>query len=217
MGTKKRRSKAKLPGIRGPARDINLADALFSRTQQKVLGLFFGEPTRRFFASEVIDRARAGSGAVQREIGRLEKSGLITVVKVGNRKHYHANPEAPIFAELTRIVSKTFGLAEPIRQALMPLSPNILWAIIYGSVARKTDTARSDVDVLIVGDGLRLEHVFKALASVEHQLQRKINPTIMTKAEFDRRRSDEQGFVHRVVSGDYIELIGSKDAAQATR
>ena len=77
-----------------------MADALFSATQQRVLGLLFGQPQRSFFTSELIALAGGGSGAVQRELRRLEESGLVTLSRVGNQKHYQANADAPIFVEL---------------------------------------------------------------------------------------------------------------------
>lgn len=89
-----------------------LADALFPGTRQRVLGLLFGQPARSFYTSEVIELAASGSGAVQRELTTLAQSGLVTVKAIGNQKHYQANPDSPIFAELCAIVRKTIGLAE---------------------------------------------------------------------------------------------------------
>lgn len=97
-----------------PVQHNSLSAALFSNTQQRVLGLLFGQPQRSFFATELIGLSGGGSGAVQRELKRLDESGLVTVRRVGNQKHYQANPQSPIFAELCGIVHKTLGLAEPL-------------------------------------------------------------------------------------------------------
>ncbi len=88
---------------------ISLADALFTATQQRVLALLFGEPGRSFYTSELIDRIGAGSGAVQRELKRLAGSGLVTVKRIGNQKHYQANPDSPVFEELCGLVRKILG------------------------------------------------------------------------------------------------------------
>ena len=93
-------------------RASSLADALFSGTQQRVLGLLFGQPERSFYATELINLAGSGSGSVQRELASLLQSGLVTVKQVGNQKHYQANPASPIYAELCGLVRKTVGLAE---------------------------------------------------------------------------------------------------------
>jgi predicted nucleotidyltransferase len=218
MGTQRSSSNAaNAAGRTEDPRKTGLADALFSKTQQKVLALLFGNSTRAFFGSEIIKLAESGSGAVQRELARLEQSGLVVSTSFGNRKQYQANSSAPIFDELSSIVAKTFGLAGPLRQALQPLARGIAWAIIYGSVAKKMDTASSDVDVLIVGEGLKLESIFKALAPVERQIQRKINPTILTGSEFRQRLRDRRGFIGRVLDGEYVELMGSRDVAEAAR
>ena len=99
---------------------ISLADALFSGTQQRVLGLLFGQPERSFYATELIGLTGGGSGAVQRELARLEQSGLVTIKAIGNQKHYQANPASPIFAELCGISKKTLILTIPTRQHAKP-------------------------------------------------------------------------------------------------
>jgi predicted nuclease of predicted toxin-antitoxin system len=68
---------------------------------------------------------------------------------IGRQKHYQANPHASIFDELCGIASKTMGLAEPLRQALAPLAPRMRAAFVYGSVAKRQDTASSDIDLMI--------------------------------------------------------------------
>jgi len=95
----------------------SLSAALFSNTQQRVLGLLFGQPERSFFATELIGLSGGGSGAVQRELKRLDESGLVTVRRIGNQKHYQANPRSPIFPELCGIVQKTVGQPLPERSS----------------------------------------------------------------------------------------------------
>src|SRR3546814_9592040 len=75
-----------------PAR-TSVADALFTATQQRVLSLLFGQPERSFFTKELIDLAGGGSGAVQRELARLQQSGLVVQTVLGNQKHYQARSE----------------------------------------------------------------------------------------------------------------------------
>lgn len=78
-----------------PSRSLGLVSVLFTGTQQRLLALLFGQPTRRFYASELIGLAGMGSGAVQRELAKLAGSGLVTVRAVGNQKHYQANASSP--------------------------------------------------------------------------------------------------------------------------
>lgn len=191
-----------------PTGRTSLADALFSRTQQRVLGLLFGQPGRSFFATELIGLVGAGSGAVQRELKRLAESGLVTVTRVGNQRHYQANPASPLFGPLHEIALKTSGLAEPLRVALQPLAGRILAACVYGSVAAGTDTASSDIDLLLVADGVTLEEAHASLETTEQQLARRISVTLYATEEFRRRKEKGNAFLTKVLAGPLIPLLG---------
>lgn len=188
-----------------------LADALFSTTQQRVLALLFGQPDRSFYASEIIKLAGSGSGSVQRELARLARSGLVSVTRIGRQKHYQANPDSPVYDELCAIVQKTVGLVGPIREALSPVSKDIKLAFIYGSVAKREDTASSDIDLMIVSDRLTYGEVFGVLENVTGKLQRAVNPTVYSESELRKRIRDEDGFVKRVLSQPKLWVIGSTD------
>ncbi len=190
----------------------SLADALFTATQQRILGLLFGQPERSFYANELITLTGGGSGAVQRELARLAASGLVVVRLIGRQKHYQANPDSPIFAELCGIAGKTIGLADPLRQALAPLAPRISAAFVYGSVAKRQDTARSDIDLMLVSDELSYPDVFGALEAASRRLGREVKPTIYSRQEWAVRAARGDGFVKRVLAQPRIWLIGGDDA-----
>ena len=199
------------------AESTGLADALFTTTQQRLLTLLFGQPGRSFFASELIRLTGSGSGAVQRELMRFASSGLVSVTSLGRRKHYQANPACPVFEEVRGIVRKTLALAEPIRRALEPLAGRVRLALVYGSVAKGTDTAGSDVDLLIVADGLMLEELYDALSPVESSLARRISPMLYTPREFDERIAARNPFLTNVLAGERVILIGEEDDPSSTR
>ncbi|MDF1561814.1 MAG: nucleotidyltransferase domain-containing protein [Deltaproteobacteria bacterium] len=191
--------------------DSGLAGALFSSTQQRLLGLLFGQPERSFFTSELISMVGVGSGSVQRVLERWSRSGLLRVHRVGTQKHYQADPSSPIFEELRSIARKTLGPATELRAALSTLESEIRLALLYGSLARGEDRAASDIDLLVVSDGLTLEALFSVLAPVEARLGRSVSPTLYTLAEFRSRRAAGKAFLTRVLSGETIPLIGEPD------
>jgi len=188
----------------------SLASALFSSTQQRVLGMLFGQPDRSFYATELINMLGVGSGAVQRELARLAQSGLVTVRKVGTQKHYQANPDSPVFHELTGLITKTVGLAEPLREGLAPFAGRIKAAFVYGSVAARTDTAKSDIDLMLICEGLAYPEVFEALQSAEARLGRPVNPTLYTPSEWREKIKFSSGFAAKVTARPKLFLTGSE-------
>ena len=192
-------------------RSASLADALFTGTQQRVLGLLFGQPTRSYYATELIGLAGGGSGAVQRELARLTRSGLVKVRPVGNQRHYQANPDSPLFTELCSIVQKTVGLAEPLREALQPLAAQIRAAFVFGSVAKRQDVATSDIDLLVVSDALSYAELFAAVEAAGARLGRTVNPTILTSKDLAKRVKDDNAFVKRLLAQPKIWLVGGDD------
>lgn len=199
-------------GTQRATRRHGLADALFTPVQQRVLGLLFGQPDRVFQSAEIIRLARGGVGAVHRQLSRLAASDLVTVTRSGNQKHYQARRESPVFEELHRLVTKTVGVAEPLRRALGPRAKAIRAAFVYGSVAKGADRARSDIDLMVLSDSLRYADLFEGLQEAEAALGRKVNPTVMTLAQWRTRRSQADSFASRVAAGPRILVIGSEDA-----
>ena len=212
-----RPSRRRAPASHADDVPISLADALFTTTQQRLLALLFGQPSRSFFATELIELTGSGSGAVQRELKRLKSSGLVDVTLIGRQKHYQANPESPVFEDLRGLVLKTVAVADPIRRALGPLADRISLALIYGSAARGSDTASSDIDLLLVSDRLTLEDVYSALIPAESQLNRSIHPTLYTSQEYADRSATGSSFLANALGGDRLVLIGGVDEPYATR
>ena len=186
-----------------------LGDALFAGVQQRVLGTLFGNPERSFYGNELLRLTASGKGALQRELDRLVQAGLVTVRSIGNQKHYQANSEAPIFEELRGIAVKTFGVGDVVREALRPLARKISAAFIYGSVAKRADTARSDIDLLVVSETVGYQDLIRALHPAERRIGRKISPTLYSAAELAKKRSGKGSFVTRILEQPKIFLIGS--------
>lgn len=187
-----------------------IAEALFTNTQQRVLGLLFGQPDRSFFANEVITLAGSGSGAVQRELARLEAAGLVTVQRIGNQKHFQANRASPIFEPLWKIIQSTVGLAGPLRAALTAHAPKIRAAFVYGSVAKNQDTAASDVDLMVISDSLSYADLFAALEVATTTIGRAVNPTVLSSKDVAKRIAARESFLTRVLAQPKIWLIGSE-------
>ena len=195
----------------GNKKPTSISDVLFSGVQQRVLGLLFGQPDRSFYANEIAKLKMTGRGALQRELERMSVSGLITLTVIGRQKHYQANRNSPIFQELRGIILKTFGLADVLRLALAEYDNNIRYAFIYGSVAKGTDTATSDIDVFVIAEGLSYSHLLEALTKAEETLGRKVNPTLYSPEDFIEKVQSDNHFVTRVLNQQKIVLLGNEN------
>ena len=193
----------------------SLSSALFSNVQKRVLGLIFGQPERSFYTSEIIRNVRSGTGAVERELTRLKDSGLVSLQRIGNQKHYRANADSPIFEELRSIVRKTIALTEPLKESLEPIAKTIDTAFIYGSFAKGTDTAASDIDLMVIGDDLDYAGLFSAALDAETKLGRKVSPTLLSRGDWIKKSNDPGSFVSKVQKSPKIFVIGSEKELQA--
>ena len=189
---------------------VSIFSALFTDSQSRLFIWLFGQPERAFHLSELRRLTGLGSASLQRELNRLAAAGLVDSRPVGNLRRFQANAQSPVFAELVALTRKTLGTVPVLRDALLPLMPDLQGAWVYGSVAKQTDTARSDIDVMLVGTHLLLGNVLACLAPAEAQLGRKINPSCYSPEEFERRRGEPDSFVNRVLSQPTLTLIGDR-------
>jgi predicted nucleotidyltransferase len=190
---------------------IGLSDALFPKVRQVVLGILFCQPDTQFYTNEIIRMSGTGNGAVQRELEKLTQAGVISLQVIGNKKLYQANRESPIFSELQGIAQKTFGIAEQIRESLSTVSNKILFAFIYGSVAKHEDTSSSDIDIIIISDSLSYADVYPLVEDLQLKVGREINPTFYSSESWIKKIQSKNNFVMNILKQQKIFLIGSVD------
>jgi predicted nucleotidyltransferase len=185
-----------------------IGDALFTKTQQKVLGLLYGKPDKRFYTNEIVRWADMGRGTIGRELVRLEQAGVLVVTQEGNQHYYQANSLCPVFDELKSLVRKTFGLRGVIAAALAPLLDNVDLAFIYGSMAKGGDHQASDVDLMLVGDSLNYGEVMELLLPVEESQGRPVNPTLYSPDDFKIRLREGNSFLVRLLEQPKLMIKG---------
>ena len=188
---------------------MSSTQALFTPPQSKVLAWVFGQPERWYHIQELIRLTSLASASLQREIRRLHAAGLVMEERIGNLRRVKANPNSPIFTDLANLVRKTLGAIPAITQALQPLASRLQVALVFGSVAKGTEHAGSDVDVLLVSGRLQLADVMPLLLPLEEQLGRRIEVKLYTPSEFNARRLEAGSVVQRIVAGPVALLHGS--------
>lgn len=185
----------------------SLGALLLGKTRLSILSLLLPLPERKLYLREIVRLTGAGQGAVQRELHKLTLAGILIKTREGNLTYYSANRSSPVFNELRGLVEKTAGIAGALREALLPLTDSIEHAFLYGSLARGEELARSDVDLMVVGD-VSFTGVVTAVSPLQESLGREVNPTVFSPAEFRQRVEDGDHFLKRVMSGERVDLIG---------
>lgn len=187
-----------------------LSDALFTKTQQRVLGLLYGQPQRSFYTNEILRLSGMGVATIKRELDSLLAVGVLQMTKVGNQHHYQANPECVVYAELIGIVKKTVGLVDVIREILLPLSADIGWAFVFGSIASGKENVASDIDLMIIGD-LSYADAVAALYPVQQMLGREINPKIFSLQDWRQTLKSNDVFAREVMEKPRMDVVGGMD------
>lgn len=189
--------------------DNKLLGVLFGSYRQRVLELLLLQPAQRFHVRELARQTGTSAGTLHRELSKLAEAGLLLRERQGNQVLYQANRACPVFEELAGLFRKTSGAVSVLQQALQGLKPQIRFALLFGSLARGTETPGSDVDVLIVGDAGFAE-VVKALYPAQELLQREINPVVYSDSEFLLRLQNKEPLLLEVLSKPRLFLLGSE-------
>jgi predicted nucleotidyltransferase len=192
-------------------RSNTIGNVLFTKTQQKVLGLLYGQPYKSFYLNEIVRLSDIGRGTIKRELERMTASGIVIQKRIGNQNHYQANDSCPVYQELLGIVRKTFGIADVIKTALTPIFERIIFAYIYGSIAKSEDSSKSDIDLLVISDKLTYSEVMERLIEVEGSLGRVVNPTIYDLKQIKQKLKQDNAFVARIIEQPKIWIKEDQD------
>lgn len=189
-----------------------LADMLSSRTRAEIFRLLFGIVPRSLHLRELERLTGLSTGSIRQETAKLQKLGLITVRKDGNRICYEPNRTHPLYRDIRSIVLKTHGLADVLKEALK--DGRIKVAFVFGSVARGEETADSDIDLMVIGD-IGLRKLAGLLSGVPNKVGREINPHAFSESEFSRRLRKEDHLVSRIMAAVKIFIVGNEHDLEA--
>jgi predicted nucleotidyltransferase len=185
-------------------------DLLLPRNSQQVLGVLLMHPDRWWYRSELAHQLGKSPSGLQKALAALVAAGLLRSRRDGNRLYFQANPETPLYAELRRIVAKTVGLVDVIRETLTPIVPKISVAFVYGSIARAEEVSSSDVDLFVIGSA-GLTDMAVPLREAQNRLGREVNPTLYSAEEFRKKLKAQHHFVTSVLDSPKLFVVGTED------
>lgn len=175
----------------------------------KALALLLLQPQRRLHVREIARLTGTVAGTMNKELDRLHRAGLLEKHRVGNQLQFCANPQHPVFAELSALLRKTIGLADVLTLALMPLADRIKVAFVFGSTAQSTDTASSDVDVMVIGE-VDFGETVNLLYEAQTTLQREINPKVFSPSDWQAKLASNSAFLRDVLAKPKLFLMGTQ-------
>jgi len=185
-----------------------LTDVLLGNYRKRVLSQLLLHPDEDYHVRELARLTGTTAGSLHKELSKLAQAGLLLRKEQGNQVRYQANRQCPVFPELAGLLRKTTGAAEVVAQALTPLQPAL--ALIFGSVASGTETAASDVDLLVITER-GFGEVVRALYAAQTELGREINPVVYSPAELKNHVAEQDPFVLNLLAGPQIFLKGTPD------
>jgi predicted nucleotidyltransferase len=188
---------------------------LRSKARQRLLAYYFTNPAARLHLRDLAERLSIDPSNLSKELGRLEREGLFRSEVSGRQKYFQLNREYPLFDEVRSIVAKTIGAVPLITQSLKKIE-GIGEAYLYGSFARNQQDAASDIDVLVIGNP-KGEALAEAMQKLERQLGREVNYTVLTRKEFDSRRTRKDALLENVWHNKRVSLICPHEKAKAAQ
>ncbi len=186
------------------------ASVLFGQTRRRVLGWLYGHPDEAFYLRQIVRQTGAALGALHRELALLEHAGLITRQVEGRQVYFQANQRCPVFPEIRGLLTKTVGVADVLRDALATIADQLTVAFVFGSVARGSFGADSDIDLLVVGTA-PFSAVASATEAAQARLGRDVNPTVYTEHEFRAKVAAGHHFLSSILSEPHVFVIGGPD------
>jgi predicted nucleotidyltransferase len=192
------------------ATPASASDLLFPALyRRKALALLFLRPERRLHVREVSRLTSTSPGTMKKELDQLHRAGLLERHVQGNQVQFSANQTHPVFPELSGLLRKTVGLADVLTDALAAVADRVEVAFVFGSIARASEHAGSDVDVIVIGD-IGFSDVLTALYAAQQTLQREINPKVFSLDEWRSKIESGSSFLLEVLVKPKIFLIGQQ-------
>lgn len=191
-----------------------LDELLFGRTRAALLRELYANPDRRVSFNELVRRLESGPGAVSRELAFLTSAGLVAEQRQGNQRFLSAGVSSPLFPELRALIAKASGFQALIREALHGLADKLEVAVVFGSVAARTEHADSDLDLFVVGTA-GYSAVIDRMYRIEDRLGRKVQTLYFDAGSATDRRSLRKASTRALLSGPKVFVFGDERTLEA--
>jgi uncharacterized protein len=185
-----------------------LSEILSSRTRAEIFKLLFGPAEEQLHVREIERRSGLNDKTIRQELTKLLKLDLVIGRKDSNRIYFKANKSNPLYPDIWNIVLKSIGMVDVLKGALQDKRVQI--AFVFGSISQGKEIADSDMDLFVIGQ-LGMRAVSTLLSGVAEKIGRKINSHVMTRDEFNKRRTAKEHFLASVINSPRLFIVGTED------
>jgi len=195
-----------------------------SKAKRNLLKFFLTDINASYYTREASRLTGEPLNAVRRELGYLEKAGLLRSRMQGNLKYYDVVKSFPLLAEWRKIILETTdvhivtaekkqatkpsptpqprsvltidAVIERLREKFNDLT-SITLAIIHGEAARSEKIPRDGIELLVVGD-INKDILLELIAGLEVTTGIGISLMHLTSSGFDYRNAQGDPFIRRI-------------------
>jgi len=178
-----------------------------SEIRKKIILLFIYNPENFFYINQIARLVKTSAGNVQRELKKLEESGLLSKEKKGNSVYFKINTTSPLFDDFKNIVDKTIGLKNILEKTLEK-AKGIDFVFLFGSYVKGDFGLDSDIDLYVIGD-IDEKELHQLIKKAEEKIYREINYHLARREEFQEKM--KESFFHQEVLKNFILIIGDQN------
>lgn len=184
-----------------------------SPLQLRLLELLLAEPEAPMTNRELRERLDATEASVHRELQRALRAGVVVREALGRTFRYRAATASPVYAPLRELLRLVVGLNAELA-ALLGEEPGVEVAALHGSWVSGPLRPTSDVDLLVLGVP-DLHRLRRRLNTLEQRHGRRIDLTVLTRAEFTERLRRGNSFARAIADQPSEILVGKDDVLAA--
>lgn len=187
-----------------------LSDIITSKARIKILELFLSDISEMYHVRGVVRETKEEINAVRRELGRLEKAGLLKSESRGNRLYYWVRKDYGFYGDLLSVIAKTSSLGAEIIESRKKIG-RVSFVMFAGRfVRRKKRKIEDAIDILLVGEVV-LPELAGLIRKEESKRGYEINYTVMSRDEFDFRKKRRDPFLLGILSSSRVMIIGDEE------
>ncbi|HET7230984.1 MAG TPA: nucleotidyltransferase domain-containing protein [Longimicrobium sp.] len=152
--------------------------------------------------------------SLHRELRRLERRGLVARATAGGRVLYRGVEEHPGWKALRELIRSFADPAEVVEAGISGVS-GVDAAFVFGSFARGDARADSDVDVLVVGDGIAENALGRDVAETSVLLGRPVEIRAYTPSALRKQLAAGNAVLQRIMAGPKRWIVGTEERLAA--